>query len=160
MFNTHPLTITGVAGLNDALGAPFINGTCTTCHDTPNVGNHSRPVPLDIGTSPRRRTNPMRASSRPSGSLSAPDLPVYRVDCVSGPRAGTVRYTSDPGRALISGKCADIERIKGPILRGLAARAPFFHNGAAGTLGQVVEFYNARFAMGLTEREKADWWRF
>ncbi|MEP6689008.1 MAG: hypothetical protein ABJC36_11720 [Gemmatimonadales bacterium] len=64
--------------------------------------------------------------------------------------------TSDPGRALISGKCADLERIKGPILRGLAARAPFFHNGAAGTLAQVVEFYNLRFEMGLTTQEKAD----
>ena len=57
---------------------------------------------------------------------------------------------------LISGKCADLGRIKGPILRGLAARAPFFHNGAAGTLDQVVEFYNLRFGMGLTSREKAD----
>ena len=67
-----------------------------------------------------------------------------------------VRYTSDPGRALISGKCADIGRLKGPILRGLAARAPFFHNGAAATLTEVVEFYNLRFQMWLTDRQKAD----
>ncbi len=44
LFNTLPLIITGVRGLNDnpALGSPTsIAGTCTTCHDTPNVGNHS-----------------------------------------------------------------------------------------------------------------------
>jgi cytochrome c peroxidase len=156
VFNTHALSITGVAGLNDALGAPFINGTCTTCHDTPNVGNHSRPVPLDIGTSHAASYESDARVLAALGQLSAPDLPVYRVVCTSGPLAGTVRYTSDPGRALISGKCADLERIKGPILRGLAARAPFFHNGAAGTLAEVVEFYNLRFEMGLTTQEKAD----
>jgi cytochrome c peroxidase len=88
--------------------------------------------------------------------LSAPDLPVFKVECQTGPFAGSVRYTSDPGRALISGKCADIGRLKGPILRGLTARAPFFHNGAAATLRQVVEFYNLRFQMGLTDQEKTD----
>jgi len=41
LFNTRPAIITGVRGLNDnaALGSPAsITGTCTTCHDTPNVG--------------------------------------------------------------------------------------------------------------------------
>jgi cytochrome c peroxidase len=156
VFNTHPLTITGVAGLNDALGLASINGTCTTCHDTPDVGNHSRPLPLDIGVShvPTHESDPQVLAAL--GQLSVPDLPVFKVECTSGPLAGMVRYTSDPGRALISGRCADIGRLKGPILRGLAARAPFFHNGAAATLKQVVEFYNLRFQVGLTDREKAD----
>ena len=156
VFNTHPLTITGVAGLNDALGVASINGTCTTCHDTPNVGNHSRPLPLDIGIShvAGHESDPQVLAAL--GQLSMPDLPVFQVACQTGPLAGVVRYTSDPGRALISGKCADIGRLKGPILRGLAARAPFFHNGAAATLTEVVEFYNLRFRMGLTDREKAD----
>ncbi|HVD33355.1 MAG TPA: hypothetical protein VNC19_07235 [Gemmatimonadales bacterium] len=156
VFNTHPLTITGVAGLNDALGVAAINGTCTTCHDTPNVGNHSRPLPLDIGTShvAGHESDPQVLAAL--GRLSMPDLPVFQVACQTGPLAGMVRYTSDPGRALISGKCADIGRLKGPILRGLAPRAPFFHNGAAATLTEVVEFYNLRFQIGLTNREKAD----
>jgi cytochrome c peroxidase len=156
VFNTHALKITGVAGLNDALGVATINGTCTTCHDSPNVGHHSRPLPLDIGTShvTTFETDPQVIAALTR--LSAPDLPVFKVECQTGPRAGTVQYTSDPGRALISGKCADIGRLKGPILRGLTARAPFFHNGAAATLRQVVEFYNLRFQMGLTDQEKAD----
>jgi hypothetical protein len=39
-------------------------------------------------------------------------------------------------------------------LRGLAARAPYFHNGVASTLEQVVEFYDARFSMGLSKEQK------
>src|ERR1700732_3493578 len=41
LFNTTNINITGVAGLNDALNQQSITGTCTTCHDTPKVGNHS-----------------------------------------------------------------------------------------------------------------------
>ncbi len=152
IFDTHPLTITNVTGLNDALGMPAIAGTCTTCHDTPNVGNHSRPVPLDIGTSHAAAYESAPEIAAALAQLSIPDLPSYRVSCTDG----TVRYTSDPGRALITGRCADVGRIKGPILRGLAARAPYFHNGSAATLQQVVEFYNQRFVIGLTAQEKAD----
>ena len=42
------------------------------------------------------------------------------------------------------------------IPRGLTARAPYFHNGSAASLKDVFEFYNVRFEMGLTEREKAE----
>ena len=64
--------------------------------------------------------------------------------------------TTDPGRALISGKWRDIGKVKGPVLRGLAARAPYFHNGSATTLEDVVDFYDTRFSIGITEQEKAD----
>ena len=63
---------------------------------------------------------------------------------------------TDPGRASITGQCADIGKVKGPILRCLAARAPYFHNGSAATLGDVVEFYNQRFDIGFTDQQKAD----
>jgi cytochrome c peroxidase len=57
LFNTKPIRITGVKGLNDDLSVPLLQGTCTTCHDTPNAGNHSIPAPLDIGlTDASRRT--------------------------------------------------------------------------------------------------------
>ena len=64
--------------------------------------------------------------------------------------------TTDPGRALITGKWADVGKFKGPILRALAARAPYFHNGSAATLQDVVQFYDTRFSIGLTAQEKAD----
>jgi cytochrome c peroxidase len=156
IFNTHPLLITNVRGLNDQVSQPIINGTCTTCHDAPNIGNHSLPLPLEIGTSRSSRfeTDPQIQSAL--SRLSMPDLPVFRIVCNEGQDAGEITYTSDPGKATLTGLCTDVGRGKGPILRGLAARAPYFHNGAAATLDEVVEFYNDRFQMNLTNQEKGD----
>jgi cytochrome c peroxidase len=64
--------------------------------------------------------------------------------------------TTDPGRAMVTGKWKDIARFKGPILRGLAARAPYFHNGSAATLLDAVNFYDDRFNLGLSEQQKSD----
>jgi cytochrome c peroxidase len=64
--------------------------------------------------------------------------------------------TTDPGRALITGKWNDIGKVKGPILRGLASRAPYFHNGSATTLSDVIEFYDQRFGIGFSAQEKTD----
>jgi len=139
VFNTHPITLTGVKGLNDTLGVPSLQGTCTTCHDTPNVGNHSIAMALDIGlTDASRRT---------------PDLPLYTL---RNKTTGQTIQTTDPGKALISGKWADIGKFKGPILRAVSLRAPYFHNGSAASLGDVLDFYESRFGLGLTVQERAD----
>ena len=141
VFNTKPIAITGVAGLNDATGQPVINGFCGTCHDTPNVGNHSVAAPLNIGVADT--TNPLGVSY----------LPVITLQNIA---TGETVQTTDPGRALVTGQWADIGKFKGPVLRGLAARAPYFHNGSAQSLGDVVDFYNQRFNIGLTAQEKND----
>ena len=139
LFNSKPITISGVKGLNDLLNQPTIQGTCTTCHDAPNVGNHSLPAPLDIGlTDASRRTA---------------DLPLYTF---KNKFTGETVQSTDPGRALVSGKWADIGKFKGPILRGLAARAPYFHNGSAASLQEAVNFYNSRFALKLSDGEIND----
>jgi len=145
IFNTKPIVLSGVAGLN---GQTFSNGvtlpasftgTCTTCHDAPNAGDHSVKAPLNIGlTDASRRT---------------PDMPLYTLRRLSN---GDVVKTTDPGRAMITGKWADIGKFKGPVLRALASRAPYFHNGLADSLEAVVDFYESRFNVGLTAREKAD----
>jgi len=67
-----------------------------------------------------------------------------------------VVYTQDPGRALISGKCNDIGAIVMQQFRGLAARAPYFSNGSAATLRELVDFYDRRYNIQYTEREKED----
>ena len=41
-------------------------------------------------------------------------------------------------------------------MRGLAARAPYFSNGSASTLREVVDFYDRRYDIGYTEQEKQD----
>jgi cytochrome c peroxidase len=143
LFNSHPISITGVSGLNDDLNVASIPGTCTTCHDAPNAGNHSVPAPLRIGT----------AEVNPVGGLDVSGLPIYTLRKLA--TGETVRVT-DPGRALITGKWKDIARFKGPTLRGLASRAPYFHNGSARTIADVVNFYDQRFALQLTDQQKSD----
>ncbi|MDE2052026.1 MAG: hypothetical protein KGJ72_13520, partial [Gammaproteobacteria bacterium] len=164
IVDTAPLIITGVRGLNDnpTLGKPAaIAAHCSTCHDSPDVGDHSLPVPLDIGTSHSTLPGTESDSSITAAlaELDMPNLPIYLISgCPdsSDPSRPAPFYTSDPGRALITGKCSDLNRIKGPVLRGLAARAPYFHNGAAADLPQVVSFYDKRFQMHLTPEQKSD----
>jgi mono/diheme cytochrome c family protein len=43
-----------------------------------------------------------------------------------------------------------------PPLRGVWQHPPYFHNGSAATLADVVETYDARRSLGLTPEEKAD----
>jgi cytochrome c peroxidase len=43
-----------------------------------------------------------------------------------------------------------------PQFRGLAARAPYFSNGSAKSIREIVKFYNDRFEIRLTEREQQD----
>ena len=137
-----------MAGLNDVLNQQSIPGFCGTCHDTPNVGDHSVKAPLNIGVADAGANSPP--------ALVIAGLPVFTLWCTSGPLAGRLFEVTDPGRALITGKCGDIGKVKGPILRGLAARAPYFHNGSAATLTDVVNFYDQRFGIGFTDQQKAD----
>jgi cytochrome c peroxidase len=139
LFNTKKINLTGVSGLNDELSVASIEATCTTCHDTPNVGNHSVAAPLNIGIA--------------DASRRTPDMPLYTL---ANKATGHTVQTTDPGRALITGKWKDIGRFKGPILRGLAARAPYFHDGSAATLDDAVKFYDDRFKIQLTPQERAD----
>lgn len=141
LFNSKAINITGVAGLNDDLNLASIPGTCGTCHDSPNVGNHSVSAPLNIGV----------------GDLDSPlDLSYLPVFTLRNKSTGEIEKTTDPGRALITGAWKDVGRLKGPILRGLPARAPYFHNGSAEALEDVVEFYDKRFNIGFTAQEKKD----
>ena len=150
LFNNTRVNITGVAGLNDDLNIETIPGFCGTCHDSPNIGHHSVKAPLDIGVPD--------AGEKAPPVLDIAGLPVFTITCKlkDGPLAGKVYKVTDPGRAMISGKCKDIGRFKGPILRGLAARAPYFHNGSADTLRDVVDFYDRRFNIGFSHKDKTD----
>ena len=138
LFYSKPITISGVSGLNDVLGQDAIAGTCLTCHNTPNVGSRSLAGTLDTGIA--------------DGARRTTDLPLYTLAC----NDGTSVQTTDPGRALITGHCRDIGQFKVPGLRALASRAPYFHNGSAATLSDVVDFYDQRFSIGFSVLEKSD----
>ncbi len=117
-------------------------GTCATCH-RPGI-NHS----IDIGTT---NLPPAKGS---------PELPLFRITCDASapphPQLGRTFLTQDPGRALITGKCADVGSILMQQFRGLTARAPYFANGSAGDLTELVDFFDRRFKIGLTDKEKQD----
>jgi len=161
IFNTAPLNINNVSGLNTnntALGNPGgIAGTCSTCHDTPSVGNHSIPLVMDTGQADIAANVTGNGLVNGLAQLSQPSLPVFQITGCKNAANQVVTYiTSDPGKALLTGLCSDVNRVKVPILRGLAARAPYFHNGSATSLTQVVNFYDARFGMGLNPQQKQD----
>jgi len=161
LFNTLSIPIAGVAGINDDFGSIFkqsfdtpILGTCTTCHDTPHAGDHSVPAPLNIGIA----DPPVPVAAGGDGvhnrfGFPVGDMPTYRL---RNKKTGDIKDVTDPGRALITGRWKDVGRFKGPILRGLAGRAPYFHNGSAATLLDAVNFYDIRFGLGLTNQQKAD----
>ncbi len=142
IFNSKPIIISGVKGLNDNpyFGSPAtLTGTCTTCHNTPQMGNHSLAVALDIGLT--------------DGSRRTPDMPLYTLRNLT---TGQEVTTTDPGLALSTGKWKDVGRFKGPILRGLAARAPYFHNGFAKDFDAVLDFYTDRFGLVFSRKERQD----
>jgi cytochrome c peroxidase len=143
IFNTRQFVIDEVPGLNgrleDPVRRPLQNGTCSICHDTPNAGNHSVPMALNIGVA--------------DASRRTADLPLYTLRRRA---TGETVQTTDPGRAMVTGKWNDIGKFKGPVLRSLSARPPYFHDGSAATLAEVIRFYDTRFQARFTEQEKAD----
>lgn len=138
------------------LGNP-VKRTCSTCHGMHMTGMDVANGWMDIGTTnlPWAREAPLNP-----WTSETPQLPLFKITCNADvaphPFLGAVIYTQDPGRALISGKCNDVGAIVMQQFRGLASRAPYFSNGSAATLRELVDFYDRRYAIGYSEREKQD----
>lgn len=64
-----------------------------------------------------------------------------------GPNFLPQAFTTDPGRAAVTGDPLDFEAFDVPQLRGMAHTAPYFHDNAAATLLDVVDIYS-RFVLG------------
>jgi cytochrome c peroxidase len=110
---------------------------------------------LNIGTGDPSPTN--RSVSRGGLDLTyLPEITVCRKDATTRLLTNDCKTTTDLGQALIDGKFDHVGKIKGPILRGLSARAPYFHNGSAATLMDAVNFYDTRFALHLSQQDKDD----
>jgi cytochrome c peroxidase len=132
LFNTRKFSVTLASG-------KVIQASCAGCHDSPNAGSHSTATFFNVGVAAvEKRTA---------------DLPLFTFVCDA---TGATVKTTDPGRAMVTGKCADIGSFKPPVLRGLASRAPYFHNGAAAKIEDVVDFYDGKFSIGFTAGEKSD----
>jgi hypothetical protein len=161
IFNDTTFVIHDVPGLNSVPSDPLYNpndplagqdivGGCAVCHNSPNVGNHSTSLPINIGVT---MASPVNDDGSPNDVLDVAHLPVYTLRNTA---TGATVQVTDPGKAMLSGKWTDVGKTKGPVLRGLAGRAPYFHNGSAADLMTVVNFYAARFAIGLTAQQKND----
>lgn len=131
--------------------------TCSTCHGMHMTGMDTVYGWMDTGT-----TNLPWAREAPVSpwATEAAELPLFKLTCKAtvAPHTflGRVIYTQDPGRALVSGKCNDIGAIVMQQFRGLAARAPYFSNGSAASLRELVDFYDRRYNIQYTDREKDD----
>lgn len=169
VFETKTFTISGVAGFNDAVvSGPAPNSTCSTCHNDLDVGADAVPGGRHLGigdnSSADKSGNQTTASALPPTSdqpLFSFLCPVGSIHFFSNPvKVNGVTYdefkTTDPGMGLITGKCTDLGKFKVPRLNGLAARRPYFHNGNAASLKELVNFYNTRFSIGLSTQEQQD----
>jgi cytochrome c peroxidase len=74
--------------------------------------------------------NPFAAPARSDGSL------------IAGLNFLPQMWTTDPGRAIITGDFADFEAFNIPQLRGIANTAPYFHDNMAKSLTSVVDIYS------------------
>jgi hypothetical protein len=131
--------------------------TCATCHGMHMTAMDVANGWMDIGT-----TNQPWAREAPENpwAREKPQMPLFRIQCNADvpphPYLGRVFYTQDPGRALISGKCNDVGTIVMQQFRGLAARAPYFSNGSAASLRELIDFYDRRYNIQYSEQEKRD----
>ena len=124
-----------------AFGSPaHLDGTCTTCHDSPNAGSHSVSAPLEHRH--RRRVAP---HSR-TGALHVPQQRDGRdgVGHRSGPRAASPA----------SGRTSASSRARCCAASPRARRTSTTARGD--DLAAVVDFYNTRFSMHLSSGEKSD----
>lgn len=122
---------------NRSFSAGGFMTTCSGCHSTPNYGGASTFRLFNIGVS---------APERRSASV-----PLYTF---RNKNTSETIQTTDPGRALITGLWVDMNKFKVPGLRGLSARAPYFHDGSAARLVDVVNHYDQHFGIGFSSEEK------
>ncbi len=138
--NKHRAAIARGQELFNTKTRPDGRGPCLSCHNSENNGSNVAGTVFDIGASDARWA-------------SVDNLPVYTVKNVS---TGEEIQTTDPGKANRTGRWSDMNKFKVPSLRGLTARAPFFHNGVAKDLNDVVEFYEKSLGFKYTKAEKED----
>ena len=113
--------------------------SCNACHNSVNNGTNISNTLFDINTA--------------SAEARTPDLPLYTF---RNKKTGEIRKLTDAGLGNITGLWDDLGRFKTPTLRALAARAPYFHNGIARTLEDVVRHYEKHFGFSFTDEERAD----
>jgi hypothetical protein len=112
---------------------------CGACHNSANNGTNIDHRLFNVGTA--------------SAAARTSDLPLYTFQ---NKTTLEILQLTDTGRGNVTGLWNDLGRFKTPTLRGLAARAPYFHNGIAATLEDVVRHYETHLGFIFTDDERAD----
>jgi cytochrome c peroxidase len=106
---------------------------------------------LRFYTDATRRQPVTELPPRPVTFSGEPTDPRPAVDAngapIVGPNFVPQAFSTDPGRAAITGNPLDFEATDMPQLRGAAKTAPYFHDNSAATLQDVVDIYS-RFVLG------------
>ena len=113
--------------------------SCSGCHNAANNGQSVSGSMFNVGTS--------------DGSRAKADMAIYTLQ--NKTTLETIQ-TTDPGKGFVTGLWSDVNRFKTPNIRGLAARPPYFHNGIAATLLDVVRHYENALGFVFTAHEEAD----
>lgn len=147
LFRDRTFLITDSAGMNGPVGfGNPVRNACAFCHNMSQMGMDVAPGQIDLGTTNQPFSDPL------------PHLPLFRVTCTGRPHPfyGRTILTSDPGYALTTGRCEDVGKITLQTLRSMPSRAPYFANGSARTLRDVIDYYDRRYNIRYTEQEKQD----
>ncbi|HEY1242551.1 MAG TPA: hypothetical protein VGF16_18445 [Bryobacteraceae bacterium] len=115
------------------------NRSCNNCHSSANNGTNFHDALFNIFTA--------------SAEARTPDLPLYTI---RNRATGEERQLTDTGRGNVTGAWDDLGKFKTPTLRALSARAPYFHNGIAATLDDVVRHYEQHLQFAFSEHERED----
>jgi cytochrome c peroxidase len=113
--------------------------SCSGCHNSANNGTNINNTLFDTQTA--------------SAEARTPDLPLYTL---VNRATGEQRQLTDTGAGNVTGLWKDLGRFKTPTLRALSARAPYFHNGSAATVEDVVRHYERFLGFVFTDEERED----
>jgi cytochrome c peroxidase len=113
--------------------------SCNGCHNSRNNGTSFNDLLFDSHTA--------------SAEARTPDLPLYTI---RNRVTGEERQLTDTGLGNVTGLWSDLGKFKTPTLRALSARAPYFHNGIAANLEDVVRHYERHLKFVFTDQQRQD----
>ncbi|HTS65402.1 MAG TPA: hypothetical protein VMH28_25450 [Candidatus Acidoferrales bacterium] len=113
--------------------------SCNGCHSSANNGTNFENLLFDIHTA--------------AAEARTPDLPLYTI---RNRVTAEERQLTDTGLGNVTGLWNDLGKFKVPTLRALSARAPYFHNGIAAGLLDVVHHYEQRLNFVFTDQQRQD----
>jgi hypothetical protein len=120
-------------------GQELFNAKCAGCHNTPNVGGSNTVRFFNIHT-----------AEPPNCDSEIPLLTLQNKVTLE------TKQVCDLGRGANTGLWSDVGRFRAPPLRGVVARAPYFHDGQAENLHKVLRHYKDNLGIAMSGDEMDD----